>query len=134
MAIPFHMRWILSLVALLISFGCLPQPVPQPQPDVTPIVDPQPVPIGNVAAIYVIEETSERTPEIAAVLLDPWWVSSGIKFGIYDKDVPEVASVVQAVSGIKLPAIVCVDRDRKVLYRGELPTSIEGVKKLAGAK
>lgn len=122
---------LIALLALLTGCDALipPQPLPVPLP-VPPIVDPQPVPIGKVATIYVLEETAERTPELAILLADEWWHSSGIAFQILDKDLPEAAPVVKAVGSIKLPAIVLTDASNKLIYRGELPKDISGVKAL----
>lgn len=128
MRLPYRWRWLLAFAAIAITCGC--DALIPPLPDVPPIVEP--VPSGKVAWVLVVEETAERTPEVAAVLLDPWWKSSGIKFRIYDKDMPEAADAVKAVGAIKLPAVVITDKAGNVLRKGELPRTIDAVRRFVG--
>ena len=118
------MRWLLALVLIGTTTGC-DALFPTPKP---PIV--VPVPSGAVQWVYVLEETQQRTPEIAAVLADPFWTESGIKFRVFDRDVPDAKDIVDTVGAIALPAVVLADATGRVLYRGPLPLRIEDLKTL----
>jgi hypothetical protein len=109
-------------------------PAPAPQP-VDPIVVVDPVnPVTGAAWIHVVEESSQRTPQLIKLLRDPWWQAGAIQWRVWDKDAEGIGDVLDAVKNVKLPAIVITDKDGDVLHAGQMPVSIDGVKKLVGAK
>lgn len=123
------------LLALLLT-GCdalFPQP-PAPQP-VDPIIVVDPVaPVTGAAWIHVVEESSQRTPQLINLLRDPWWQSGVIQWRVWDQHADGIGDVLDAVKGVTLPAIVITDGEGGVLHAGQMPASIDGVKKLVGAK
>lgn len=125
-------QWVVIGCLLIAICGCDVSPLfpPVPRP---PIVDPV-TPITDAAWVLVLEESSDRTPEMAALLADPWWHSSGVKFRVYDKDSADAADVVKAVGNTPLPALLIVDPKGKRLHVGKLPASIDGIKALIGGK
>lgn len=127
-----------SLLLALILTGCdalFPQPpAPAPQP-VDPIIVVDPVtPVTGAAWIHVVEESSHRNSQLIKLLRDPWWQTGAIQWRVWDKDADGIGDLLDAVKGVTLPAIVITDKDGDVLHAGEVPVSIEGVKKLVGAK
>ncbi len=129
-------RTAISL-GLLIAGACLAAvigceiPLP-PVPNPPPIVDPDVKPITGAAWVYVVEESADRTVELGLLIDDPWWHQQTFKCLKVDKDAEGIGDVIKAVGGTKLPAIVVTDASGKVVYSGELPRSIEAVKKLLG--
>ena len=97
-----------------------PDPRPDPKPDPKPQPDPAPVVTGTVWLI-VVEETADRTPELAAVLNDlAYWQglrSKDVQFRFYDKDAhdPAAKSHLPAATKVGLPALLVVDKSGKVL-------------------
>lgn len=119
-----------TLILLLCVFGCDALIPPQPTPNPPPIVDPQPV--TKATWFFVVEESADRTPELAALLADPFWQT--VQFRLFDDDTPEAADIVKALGSTKLPALLLIDAAGKVTFKGELPKTVDEVKKLAGAK
>ena len=99
------------------------------------IVPIRPVDPLTGAWVVVVEETSQRTPEITKVVTDAaFWQSvrdRGLNWIIFDKDQPEAAGQVKALSG-KLPGLVIQTpgQQSKVLYAGELPKTKEEINAL----
>jgi len=99
------------------------------------IVPVRPVDPLTGAWVVVVEETSQRTPEITRVVTDAaFWQSvrdRGLNWIIFDKDQPEAAGQVKALAG-KLPGIVIQTpgQQSKVLYAGELPKTKEEINAL----
>lgn len=88
------------------SLGSVPKPTP-------------PVPMTTKPAwIVTIEETSQRTPEIASVLGDvKFWdglPSRSIKWRQYDKDSPDAKSF-EEYTTVGLPVVFFLDADMRVL-------------------
>ncbi len=128
---------LLLLLPLLLT-GCdalFPQPpAPAPQP-LDPIIVVDPVtPVTGAAWIHVVEESSRRNSQLIKLLRDPWWKSGAIQWRVWDQNAEGIGDVLQAVEGVKLPAIVITDKDGDVLHAGPMPASIDGVKKLVGVK
>lgn len=114
-----------------------PGPDPNPQPDPTPIVDPAQT---EGSWIIVVEETKDRTPEIAVIMKDIKYQDSlkerGLVWRPYDKDsAPQYTGIVQEVG---LPVLIILGgpkmydgKDAKgnptapVLHKGPLPKTIE---------
>lgn len=121
----------LLLCFALIGCGNLLPPLPTPTPLPDPVVPiPTPTPIGNVDWIVVIEETSERTPDIAVLFADPFWKT--IKARWYDDDSPDAASYVQATEGQPRPTILLLDKSGKALFAGPLPKTVGEIQTLIG--
>lgn len=121
---------IVGLILLAASLAGCNQLFPLP-PDVIVVpVDPTPTPITGVAWVIVIEETAERTPEIAAIHADPFWAT--VKSRWYDGDSPDAASAVKATSGIKRPCLLLIDAKGKKLFAGPLPETVAAIKARIG--
>jgi hypothetical protein len=105
------------------AIGCLP-PNPEPSPD------PGPTPVVLGDWYIVIEESADRTPgtaEAVRVLL-----LSGKNFRIYDDDALDAAGYIDAVKGIKRPALLILDDTGKKLDARPLPQSADEMKALIG--
>lgn len=101
-----------------------------------------PIPPGE-RRIVVIEETSERTHQQAAILLNPtmrkWLADQGHSFWVLDQDqvnstghVPkEFVPYFRAAEGKKLPLLLIGTLDN-VLYSGPLPGSVEDLYEKVG--
>lgn len=90
-----------------------------------------PVPVTQKPAwIITIEETSQRTPEVAAVLGDvKFWgglQSKSIQWRQYDKDSADAASYNEFVT-VPLPAVLFLGSDGKVLSQFPLPSSTAAI-------
>lgn len=114
-----------------------PPPVP-PAPDPKPKPDPAPVPAGPLWLI-VVEETSDRTPETAAVLGDSgYWLglrAKGHKFRFYDKDSADATGkgYAKAVGDVALPALLILGADGAVVGKPvPLPKTTAGIDALIG--
>ena len=118
---------------LRVNGGLAPQPPPNPNPQ------PRPAPVSKAAWVVVVEETSQRTPQIAAVLGDlNYWKTlpgRGLSWRLYDADSPDAKAKgfdrVGKAAG--LPCVIFLDKDGKnPLTGGEpvgvpLPASAAGV-------
>lgn len=101
-------------------------PSPDPTPDPKPKPDPKPGPVGTLYLV-VIEETSKRTPEQAAVLNDAaFWrglAARDVKWRLYDQDSPDLPGLGYLpdarLAGI--PAVMVYDARGKLHYSGKLP-------------
>jgi len=120
----------LEIAAIVVSVGVNPNPEPDPKPDPDP--DPTPPPPLAEMWVIVVEETSQRTPEQARVLLDPtvrqWMAKNQHRFRILDKD--QTSADLQpwinratAQPGIALPRLFISDSSGVVYFDGELPHS-----------
>lgn len=105
-----------------------PEPDPEPDPDPDPI-PPPPGPLAEMWLI-VVEETNQRTPEQAWVLLDPtvrrWMKANGHHLRIVDKDqkasdLQEWINRATAQTNNALPYLFVVDDSGAVSFEGELP-------------
>ena len=105
---------------------------PKPDPGPTPDPNPPPPPPGPLAEMWVIvvEETSQRTPEQARVLLDPtvrqWMANHQHHFRILDKDqtstdLTEWIERAAAQTETALPYLFIVDDSGVVSFEGPLP-------------
>lgn len=122
-----HVGFIAAGLSIAALIGCEGFPPLPPQP---PIVDPKPV--TGAATVYVVEESANRTPAIAKLRNDSWWRSGSVELRWYDRDAEGIESLLEKIGDTALPAIVIVDKDGNVLHVGELPATIDGVKKLVG--
>jgi hypothetical protein len=95
-------------------------PDPKPDPKPNPPDPPAPVVTGTVWLV-VVEETSQRTPELAAVLGDlAYWQglrTKDVMFRFYDKDStdPALKSHLPDALTVGLPALLTMDRGGKIL-------------------
>lgn len=106
---------LLALLAWRQFGGALPDVLPIPI-----VVDPKP---GSW--VVILEESEDRTPEVAKLIADATWLD-GIKarqakFRVYDDDQPEAASYVRA-AGDKRPAVLIVAPDGTLLGQSDVVT------------
>jgi hypothetical protein len=99
-----------------------PQPQPQPGPGPSPNPPPQPgpqpgpQPAPKVAMFYLIHETADASPALAAVRNNAAWKSDaekrGIKWLIFDKDTgtTKFAAATRRAVACGLPAVVVIDQ------------------------
>jgi len=104
-----------------------PTPGPEPKPDPKPEPQPTPKPTADLWGI-VIEESSQRTPQQAAVLASTELraMFTGKQFRVIDKDTntdPQFGKYIQQSVGQKLPLLWLVTPTGDVLFQGELPTT-----------
>ena len=116
-------------------------PTPPPVPPVPPTPDPPVPPVPTVLWAIVIEESKERTPAQAAVLLSPRTVAlfkaSGGQFRIVDawddagkrRDVgAEMKPYADRADVTKVkPLLFIVSPDGVVYFEGKLPAKVEDV-------
>ena len=104
------------------AIGDSPGPKPKPKPDPTPL---------DQRWALIVEETSERTPAQGNL-----WVLLRKSFGlssllIVDKDsqADSLSAPLLAVreSGLKLPVLVVLDKQDKIIRVAECPTTLQGV-------
>lgn len=117
-----------------------PQPGPGPDPGPTP--DPSPGP-QHLSLVLVIEETSERTPAQAAVLLNEplrtWMTNQKLSFRLLDRDqagnVPEAyAPYFRAAAETgTYPVVFLVGDDGSVIQQGSLPATVDEFKARIGS-
>lgn len=109
-----------------IDFDKLPIPKPIP-PFVEPVVDPAKT---EGSWVVVIEQTEQRTPEVAKLLRDfPWWQSleaRGLKWRHYDYDATDATAYRKLADEVGLPAVAIVggtgELSGKVLAKFALTT------------
>jgi len=108
---------------------------PDPQPDPEPDPDPEPGPLAKMSLI-VVEETRDRTPQQAQILLDPtlrtWLKNNGHQIHLIDKDQPaEGLKDWIALTDNVLPHLFIVDSGGgKPVWDGPLPTTQEAMREL----
>jgi hypothetical protein len=108
-----------------VTVGGAPSPTPGPEPKPDP--QPTPKPVADLWAI-VIEESSQRTPQQAAVLASTELraLFAGKQFRVIDKDTntdTQFARYIQQSVGQKLPLFWLVTPTGDVLYQGDLPST-----------
>lgn len=116
------------LLLLLLLTGCLPpSPSPSPKPGPNP---PDPVPVVDTAWLVVLEESSERTPDAAAVIRA--LPSLGFAFRVYDDDSADAAGYLDAANGVSRPTLLVLDKNGNLLRAVGLPDTVDGLKRLVG--
>lgn len=84
------------------------------------------------AWLVIVEESSERKPELAVLLQDWSWRQSlderDINFRIYDRDQEEAKSYEKLK--LDLPAVVFVTPQGKVVYVGKCPSDKKAMEEL----
>lgn len=118
-----------SSLAITIGGKVQPTPSPTPTPEPTPQPEPQPKPKPAELWGIVIEESSQRTPQQAAVLLstDVRKLFGEGLFRVIDKDTnvdPRYAPYLQKSVGQSLPKLWLVDAAGEVYFSGTLPSSV----------
>ncbi len=86
-------------------------------------------PIPQSLSALIIEETEDRTPELAMVLLSP--AVRGLfeegEFAAVDKDVenasPEMAEFIDQANVRGLPTLFLLDQDGETVYTGDVPAT-----------
>lgn len=106
-------------------------PTPKPTPGPTP---------GPKYAV-IVEESSQRTPQIASVIkstgLRDWAASQGHVIRVVDKDAKVPADLepyVRLVAGKSLPRLIVATMQGNILVEEDLPVDIETVKQKIGEK
>ena len=107
------------------------------QPDPFPDPDPDPDPPGPLAKMWVIvvEESKDRTPAQAQILLDPilrkWLTANGHEIRLADRHQP-AADLTEwiAQAGSALPYLFIVGPGGGVEWKGPLPTTKEDIRAL----
>jgi len=109
-----------------------PKPKPDPKPEPSPVLE-----HDGPIWVYIVEETAQRTPTIAGILLDiKYWndlESKGYKMRPYDKDSPDAKRMKidtakdDKGSTLEYPYITFVDGNRKVIRSIPLPSSTANI-------
>lgn len=118
---------------LKIGKGVPPNPIPDPVPPV-----PDTVGLDGPVWVYLVEETSQRTPALANIILDvAFWndlETKGYKMRPYDRDSADAKKMkldnVKDKNGnaLAVPYLVFTDKDGKNVSALPLPTSTQGIK------
>lgn len=123
---------VYKLLAVDMLDGPRPPPGPTP-PDPTPPDPPSPNKAAHVWMI-VVEESSQRTPEITRVLGDAaYWqkqLNAGHGFRFYDKDSSEAVSLgyTKTANAVGLPCLIVIDKDsKKTIKSVKLPADTTGI-------
>ena len=103
---------------LVVSYGGTPTPAPFPKP---------PVPIPGKRKVIILEETGDRTPHQAVVILSPklrsYLKSKGHPYRV--RDVDQLAPTGHAPPRSDLPQLIIEDGDGNPIYMGALPKTVE---------
>ena len=120
-------RWLIWLTsAALLSCGCN---IPMPPVPVPPTPDPTPIVVTTEVTLLVIEESADRTPEVATVLGDiTFWSGLGVKFRFIDDDSPEAIAYLSLVKD--RPGLIVLNKSGKMTWGGALPRSTDEIKRL----
>lgn len=98
-----------------------------PEPDPNPIPPPPPVP--GKRWVIIIEESSQRSPQFASVLVDaqnvwrPYVESKGHKFRLWDKDFVPPDGASWLLECEKVPTMFIADEKGTILFEGTTPNS-----------
>lgn len=112
---------------------------PEPGPNPVPPPPPPPPPIPTKLFAIIVEETKDRTPDQAVVLLSPEVRALFEKFETIDptndegkpNPIPvDKVPYVERAKGDKLPVMFITDGKSTVFYEGTIPTTIADVKSL----
>jgi len=107
----------LSQDKLVVTIG---DPEPNPPP-------PPPPPVPGKRWVILIEETSERTPQLASVLVDaknawrPYLKDKGHQFRAWDKDVVPPDGARWLLECESVPTLFIADENGTVLFKGPPP-------------
>lgn len=110
-----------------------PQPDPDPKPDPDPPDPPEPEPSVDIPGSWVVfvEESSERTAEMAKIIgdADYWqtYVSRDLKWRVYDDDSPDAASYLDVANSVGIPAMIVLSPEGKVLSKTKVPASTTAI-------
>jgi hypothetical protein len=112
-----------------------PDPKPDPRPDPKPDPKPDPLPIPTVLWGIVVEESSTRTADQAAVIASPKTRAAfdANNFRVVDKDLvvsPDLKPYVERAAKQALPVLFVVDDKGKVYFEGPLPANIPDLEAL----
>ena len=110
-------------LSVVIGDGVGPGPQPKPEPKPEPKPQPKPSELWCV----IVEESHDRTPAQAAVILSTKFraIFADKRFRVVDKDKGDAdcAAYIQRAVGAKLPQIYIVSPAGDILHEGPLPTS-----------
>ncbi|MFZ5833210.1 MAG: hypothetical protein ACOY3P_24240 [Planctomycetota bacterium] len=121
-------------------YGAQPQPEPDPKPDPQPDPKPEPEPQPTPSELWavVVEESSQRTPEQAAILASPQvraLFPEG-RFRVLDQDAQaaDAKTYLDRSRGKPLPVLYLIDPQARVHYEGPLPATLEAFTSLLREK
>lgn len=109
-----------------------PEPEPDPEPE-PPTPEPEPQPDVDVPGAWVVfvEESSERTVDMAKILGDAaYWqtyVTRDLKWRVYDDDSPNAVSYLGIANSVGIPAMIVLSPDGKVLSKSKVPASTSAI-------
>ena len=110
-------------LSVVIGDGVGPGPQPKPEPKPEPKPQPKPSELWCV----IVEESHDRTPAQAAVILSTKFraIFADKRFRVVDKDKGDAdcAAYIQRAVGAKLPQIYIVSPAGDIVHEGPLPTS-----------
>jgi hypothetical protein len=116
--------------------GIGPQPPPGPGPEPQP--EPEPTPQATNVSLAIVEDTMNRTPEMAITMngIVGWtaFVDSGNDWRAYDLTTGEARGK-KAITDLNgpSPGIVIYDKATgKMIHRGDMPATIDELKTLIG--
>lgn len=128
-------KWSLSAARaaadgkLFASSVTLSTSAPEPQPDPTP----GPTPPGP-KVVVIVEESSQRTPAQAKLLLDPTWrrqlAQAGHVVYVADKDAavpPDLQPYVAMTAGKRLPWLIVATKSGRIVREMPLPTTADSI-------
>lgn len=104
-----------------------------PSPNPPPPPPPPPPPEPGKRWVILIEESSERTTELASVLADQnnlwrnYLKSSGHRFRAWDKDVVPADGRRWLLECEKIPTLFIADENGTILYEGDPPKTSQGM-------
>ena len=121
-----------DIAAVVIAVGGEPEPEPNPDP-------PPPPPDEQLWGAVIIEETGDRTPELAQVLTSTkvasYLKASGLTLRVADQDATDehgetpadLVDYIASAKGEDLPVLFVMGVDGAELYRGPVPTTPAGL-------
>lgn len=112
--------------SLEVTIGPFPDPGPDPEPD------PKPDPTPGKRWVILIEESSERTPQLAWVMTSSisrdYLAKQGHEWRAWDRDhVPEDGAPYLRLADGKAPTLFIVTAGGSILYRGPPPADPESL-------
>lgn len=90
----------------------------------------QPTVVVEGAWVVIVEETSDRTPEVISIATDAeYWKtveSRGMKWRFYDDDSPDAETYVPILNG-QIPGLIVIGPDGRKLAAEKLPLTTKGI-------
>lgn len=129
-----YLPWIIAIVAIGFAASQVDWKwSAKPDDDRQEQVEPKPAKLEKGSHVIIVEETSERKnfPFIASLQTDrDYWdklKASGINWGFYDQDSPNVASYEADIKAAGLPALLVISPAGRVLLSKSCPPTTESI-------